>query len=56
MIDDLNSADEDIKNNASDNINANTHDIIDIICRNYWYDDDIVPRLYLKNGVSDVTF
>lgn len=56
MIDDLNSTNDETKNNASSRINSNTYDIIDIICRNYWYDDEITPRFYLKNGWSDPTF
>ena len=48
---DLNSSDESVKSMAEQDVydDEGTNKIIDVICRNYWYDDQIVPRYFIKD-------
>lgn len=48
----LSSSDQEVRNDAESDVYDDTtiDKIIDIICRNHWYDDEIVPRYFVKNN------
>ena len=54
----LNSNEEEDKASGHDIIydGADVNKMMDIICRNYWYDDNVVPRYYPQDDTSDFPF
>jgi hypothetical protein len=54
----LNSNEEEDKASGHDIIydGADVNKMMDIICRNYWYDNNVVPRYYPQDDTSDFPF